>query len=147
MEAFNTAAADAEARAMECRVRATRLADHHQVGAEDVRLARAALARAQHRAEAARRRLTAARQRHLGAPAEAVTGTLGHADADAPMPDLATLRAAARELVDRDLYVAYFALGGNCTRLELEAFAYAALELPSQELAVLAHAVWEMTEL
>jgi hypothetical protein len=146
VDSFSAAAADAaQARAVECRNRVTQLALHQQVRAEDVHLARAALARAQDRAEAARRRLAAARLRRLGSSPWVVAAALAHTDAASL--DLAPLRAATRELSERGLYVTYFALGGNCEPLELDAFAHGALELPTEELAVLAHAVWELGEL
>jgi hypothetical protein len=135
--AANTAAA----RAVACRGRLMRLAAHEHVGVEDVWAAQAALCCARHRAEAARRRLTA---RLLGASLLAAGARTCIAPAS---PDVATLRAATRELADRGLYLAYFGLGGNCEPLELDAFAHAALELPAEELARLAHAVWELTEL
>lgn len=146
MDSSNATAADAAlARAVACRTRLTRLAQGQHVGTEDVRAAHDALVRAQLRADRARRRLIAVRLRQLGGGRPPTTGAFSPIPSG--IPDLAALRAATRDLAARGLYVAYFSLGGNCTPLELDAFAHAALELPTDELTLLAHAVWELTEL
>lgn len=149
------AAQAAQARALECRQRTTELADGHRAQAEDVRRARTALeqavqrtAAAAQRAEAAQRRLAAARSRHSAASGRRIRKhPLVAPVPDAPAIDLASLQQRALQVGEQDLYLAYYALGGHCDRLDLDGFIHAVLELPPEEVPVLAQAVWELTEL
>lgn len=61
--------------------------------------------------------------------------------------DVGTLRQRAQDVGLFDLFMAYFALGGDCSPFELDAFINAVAELPAGELTVLRQAVWELTEL
>jgi hypothetical protein len=139
-----TAAQQAGARAAECRQRVNQLANHCSVSAADVQRARAALreaitraANAQDRCE--RRRSGRASTRRSAEDASILSPELQGLD-------LAALRRQARCLDGGDLFLHYFSLGGCCTDFELDAFVHAALELPSSEITVLAHAIWELTE-
>jgi hypothetical protein len=139
----NTVAADAaHARAAQCRERRLQLQHRRQVGLEDVQAAHAALQQAQQRAERALQRLDAIRLRRLiGPPFLLVYLPNG----GRPL-NVAALRNAAARLGTETLFAEYFAIGGKCSPLELDAFIHAALQLPPDELSVVAHAVWELTE-
>ena len=139
------AAAAAQTRAAECRERLRQLAHRRRVAIDDVRAARLALERAQHRAELARQRLIEVRLRRLFGPPYRLANRTSR-PADAPPPDLTDLRAVAREMAPEALFAAYFAIGGECSPLELDAFVHAALQLPPDEVAVVVQAVWELTE-
>lgn len=148
MDSLTSAAArQAAARAAECRQRVDQLANHSRVGPEDVRRARVALRRAIARAAKAQDRYT---RRRSDRPA--LANRLREADVatvispPSPACDAASLRRRAERLDRADLFLTYFSLGGHCTEFELDAFVHAALELPTSELTVLAHALWEMTE-
>lgn len=139
----NTVAADAaQARAAQCRERRLQLQDRRQVGLDDVRAAHAALHQAQQRAERAQQRLDAVRLRRLIGP----PFLLAYLPNGGRPLDLVALRNAAAHLGTETLFAEYFAIGGKCSPLELDAFIHGALQLPPDELSVVAHAVWELTE-
>lgn len=146
MTSTNAAADAARTRAAECHRRVAQLAQGQPVGADDVRRAQGSLRQAGQRAALARRRL--ANRQLLGAG----FAPLRVEEPDAPAlrsdePDAPALRERARHLARWALFEAYFALGGVCTAFELDAFVYAALELPRHELSVIDQAIWELTEL
>ncbi|HEY7048955.1 MAG TPA: hypothetical protein VH373_17155 [Jatrophihabitantaceae bacterium] len=151
MPAFNARAANAiaadaaQARAAQCRDRRLRLQHRRRTAPDDVRAADAALQRARERADLARQRLDAVRLRRLIGPPFRL-GNLPAPHPSGPPLDLAGLRAAAGKLGAEALFTAYFAIGGKCSPLELDAFVHAALQLPPEELAVVAHAIWELSE-
>ena len=138
------AAHAAAARAAACRLRGSELADRCRIGAEDVRRAQVALAEAMQRAAAAQRRLAELRlQRRLGPHPDLIR----QREACGPLVDAANVRQHAGGLARDTLFFAYLALGGRCDEVEVDAFLHAVFELPSDEVSVLAHAVWELTEL
>lgn len=149
------AAEAAHTRALECRQRSADLADGHRVQAEDVRRAKTALeqaiqrtAAAAQRAAAAQGRLAAARSRRPAASGQRIRKhPLVAPLPDAPAIDLVSLRQRALQVGEQDLYLAYYALGGHSDRVDLDGFIHAVLELPPEEIPVLAQAVWELTEL
>jgi hypothetical protein len=156
MTSTNAAADAARTRAAECHRRVAQLAQGQPVGADDVRRAQGSLRQAGQRAARARRRL--ANRQLLGAGfaplrvEEPDAPALRSDEPDAPAlrsdePDAPALRERARHLARWALFEAYFALGGVCTAFELDAFVYAALELPRHELSVIDQAIWELTEL
>lgn len=148
-----TAARQAAARAAECRQRADRLANDRRVGPEDVRRAQVALRQAIVRAAKAHDRYTrrssdrsAGLTRFRSEDVATVVSPQSPLSAQAPTCDAAVLRRRSERLDRADLFLTYFSLGGHCTEFELDAFVHSALELPTSELTILAHALWEMTE-
>lgn len=137
------AARAARARALECHARCTQLAAGRRVVAEDVRRAETALARALERAEQAHVRL----EHTLARPVRALPATLGSHHCWTASVNVEQLRRHARQLDQEELFTNYFALGGPADRWDLDAFVHAGLDLPADRLTILAHAVWELTEL
>jgi hypothetical protein len=143
MEALCAAAArEAEARVASCRARGTQLASRRPFDRDDLREARAALERATERAAIANLRLEHARSRRRQ---RLITRVIPDAElAERRQPS--TLRKQAGELSIDRLFPTYLAIGGQCSEFELDAFVHSVIDLPAEERAILAHAVWEATE-
>lgn len=143
----NTAARAAGNRAAECRLRLAELTSGRRVVAQDVYRAQRALKQAIERAQRAQVRLLDVQQRQ---EARRIRPSVEPAPRTWPVrqqPDVREVRQTAAELPIGEVFPAYLSLGGRCGALELDGFINAVIDLPAGELAILAHAVWELTEL
>jgi hypothetical protein len=142
------AACAAEARAKRCRLRIVELAARRRVEMADVVRARAAAERATERAALADQRLEQTRRR-----LREQHGRCARSATRRPVPlssvrkwEPAELRERAGLIATETLFECYLSVGGHCSAFELDAFLHAAIELPTDELTILGHAVWELTE-
>ena len=118
------------------------LAYHLGLVAEQLRSTRLVLARASQQAERVRRQLAGWRtERPAGCGEPAMWPSRRSRQ------DPAAVRAQAGALPAEQLFEGYVALGGNLGRFEVDAFVHAGIDLPELDVAILAHAVWELTEL
>lgn len=142
------AAQAAQFRAAQCRARRHELAARQPIRPDDVGRAMGALGQALQRAAAAQQRLHSKRGIKSAAATWSRPGAApGYPDDRQPLwEDALALRARARSIPFDDLYLAYLAIGGTCTEFDLDAFVHVGITLPADQLAVLGHAVWELTE-
>lgn len=129
-----------------CRRRADELVLRRDSGAADVARAQAALDLATRRAAVAQERLhrTQATYRRRIETRARLRALPSITPVD--RTESAELRRRAQAISLGDLYVAYLSVGGHCDEFELDAFIHSVIELPYGELAILAQAMWELTE-
>lgn len=144
-QGYRAAAAAAERRAASCRRRYEALSQAVAVRASNVADAADALADAVRRAERARASLQAARARHSAITWRAQDRQSNGLEHGRRLDVPRWLQE--RGILLEDLFAAYLAVGGACSRLEIDAFVHGALSIPGTEQTVLRHAMWEIDTL
>lgn len=144
-----SAATAAAARAATCRRRIAALHAGHSVQPHDVRAAREALLAARERARTAEQRLAGrqnelARLRSRTLRLAARTATLDAVRPASGMALRARLFGSGHTL--EALFTAYFAIGGNRSLFDLDAYLNGVGGLPAPDREMLAHALWELQE-
>jgi hypothetical protein len=115
----------------------------------DVVRARAAAERATDGATLADQRLEQTRRRFREYHGRCSTGSATRLPVAVPSVrqwEPAELRERAGLIASETLFESYLSVGGHCSAFELDAFLHAAIELPTDELTILGHAVWELSE-
>lgn len=138
------AARAAAERAQQCHRRATQLAHRRPIGPADVAYARASLSHAIIRELVARARLEAVQHRQLSRTSQSPAL---HDKPTSAVPATSTIRELARAVEPDTLYARYFELGGIASVFDVDAFVHDLVDLPDGQAAILAQAVWEITEL